>query len=369
MAGGQCPPYTSVMVVDVHCHVGLTARRVDPAIPRFSFERDGAAGSPGYDSYISPRFFAIPSWFFITRWLGLNRKLPRGDELDRQIEAINEMHFANCPSVDRLALLAFDECYDDAGRAQGMAPRGHYGSDLYVSNSSVRAMCERRPEKFIFAASIHPYRSGACEMLAEVAAAGAKLVKWLPIHQNINIEDRRTVDFLRQAARLGIPMLIHYGGELSLSRQHMEFESPLPLLGVLRGLRDEGSMPIVIVAHVATPSFIWQSAENCWTFIDAMLGEFGDAPLYADISALAAFGRTPWLRRLAPRRDLHRKLLFGTDFPIPVMVGSYWRQLSRAERAAIRNLPSWIEQDYQLKRQLGYEDCVFTQAAPLLKLV
>lgn len=357
------------MIVDVHCHVGLTARRVDPAIPRFSFERDGAAGSPGYDSYISPRFFAIPSWFFITRWLGLDRKLPRGDALDRQIETVNQRHFDNCPSVDRLALLAFDEVYDDAGRAQGMAPRGHYGSDLYVSNSFVRAMCAQRPDKFVFAGSIHPYRPGATEMLAEVAGGGAKLIKWLPIHQNINIEDARTVLFLREAARLGIAMLIHYGGELSLSRQHMEFESPLPLLRVLRQLRSENQMPTVIVAHVATPSFIWQSAANCWEFIHAMLGEFRETPLYADISALAAFGRTPWLRRLAPRREIHRKLLFGTDFPIPVMVGSYWRQLNRAQRSAIRRLPSWIEQDYQLKKQLGFEECVFTQAARLLKLL
>jgi uncharacterized protein len=356
------------MVVDVHCHVGLTARRVEPAIPRFSFELDGAAGSPGYDSYISPRFFAIPSWFFITKWMGLDRKLPRGDELDRQIEAVNERHFANCPSVDRLALLAFDEVYDDAGMPQGMAPRGHYGSDLYASNSFVRAMCVARPEKFVFAASIHPYRPGACEMLAEVAAGGAKLVKWLPIHQNIDIEDSRTIAFLRDAARLNVPLLIHYGGEMSLSRQHMEFESPLPLLGVLRRLRADGRMPTVIVAHVATPSFIWQRASNCWKFIDAMCNEFRDAPLYADISALAAFGRTPWLKRLAPRRDLHFKLIFGTDFPIPVMISYFWRQLSRSQRAAIRTLPSWIEQDYQLKKMMGFDECVFTEVARLLKL-
>ena len=49
------------MIVDVHCHVGFSARRVDAAIPRFSFEPAGAIGSPGYDSYLSPRLLRRPT--------------------------------------------------------------------------------------------------------------------------------------------------------------------------------------------------------------------------------------------------------------------------------------------------------------------
>jgi hypothetical protein len=138
------------------------------------------------------------------------------------------------------------------------------------------------------------------------------------------------------------------------------------LLGVLRALRAEGTMPTVIVAHVATPSFFWQRAAGCRTFVEAMLGEFADAPLYADISALAAFGRTHWLRTFARRRELHRKLVWGSDYPIPVLLRPFRRELDRATRARIAAMPSWIEQDLQLKRALGFEEAVFTRAADLL---
>lgn len=361
------------MVIDVHCHLGLSARKVGSAISRFSFEQNGALGSPGYDSYLSPRLLKRSSWFFVRRWLGIDPKLPRGDALDAQIEEVNERHWSQMPSVDKLVLLAFDEYHDDDGRVIGAAEPGQaFGSDLYTSNSLVRAMCDARPDRYLLGGSLHPYRKqdgrDACDLLEELAKTGAVLIKWLPIHQNIRAEDPRTVAFLRKAAQLNMTMLIHYGGEMSLSRQHMEFEHPGPILDVLRTLRAEGAMPKVIVAHVATPSFIWQSRRGYDALIDALLGEFKDDPLYADVSALAAFGRTAWLRRLADMPEVHRKLVWGSDYPIPVFLLPFWRRVDRAARRRIAGLSSWVEQDIQLKRALGYQECVFTQAASILGL-
>jgi predicted TIM-barrel fold metal-dependent hydrolase len=359
------------MIIDVHCHVGFSARRVDSTFPRFSFEPAGAVATPGYDSYLSRRMLRRPTWLLLRRLLGLDPKLGRGEELDGQIEAVNERHWAGAHSVDRLVLLAFDEYHDDAGLALGIAQPGKsFGSDLYVSNSLVRARCAARPDRFLFGGSIHPYRvlngRSACDMLEELAEAGVVLIKWLPIHQNIRAEDPRTVAFLRKAAELGVTMLIHYGGEMSLSRQHLEFESPAPLLGVLRDLRAKESMPTVIVAHAATPSFPWQSAAGHGRLADGLLGEFAEAPLYADISGLAALGRTSWLRRLAGRRELHRKLVWGSDYPIPVMLAPFWRRLDRRTRRRIAAQASWVEQSLRLSRALGYEERVFTQAAEIL---
>jgi len=361
------------MVIDVHCHVGFSARRVEAAVPRFSFEPHGARGSPGYDSYLSERLLGRPAWYFVRRWLGIDPRLPPGEALDEKIEAANERHWSQAPGADRLVLLAFDEYHDDAGRVHGAAAKGQcIGSDLFASNSLVRAICAARPSRYLFGGSIHPYRShdgrDACDFLEEVVRAGAVLIKWLPIHQNIRADDPRTVAFLRRAAELGVAMLVHYGGEMSLSRQHMEFAHPGPMLGVLRTLRSEGRMPTVIVAHVATPSFPWQDQGGHDILVDALLGEFKDAPLYADISALGAFGRTAWLRRLADGRELHSKLVWGSDFPIPVTLWPFYRRLDRHTRRRIRAMPSWIEQDLQLKRALGYDECVFNQAGTILKV-
>jgi len=299
--------------------------------------------------------------------LGIDPSLAPGPELDRQIAQVNERHWTSARSADRLVLLAFDACHTTDGRALGAAARGRdQGSDLYVSNSLVRSMCDRRPDRYLFGASIHPYRDGAVAMLDEVADAGAALVKWLPVHQNIDATDERVIAFMRRAAEREVPLLIHYGGEMSLTRQHADQEHPGPLLESLRRLRTEHAMPKVIVAHVATPSFPWQNEDGYRAFLLALEREFHDAPLYADISALAAFGRTKRLRELADRKDLHRKLVWGTDFPIPVLLTPFRFRLDRATRRRIAAEPSWIERDYQLKKALGFDEGVFHRGAELV---
>jgi len=361
------------MIVDVHCHVGLSACRVDPSIQRFSFEPAGASGLPGYDSYLSPRTLKQPAWWFVRRWLGIDAPARAGEELDRQIVAANERQWSSARSVDRLVLLAFDEYHDDAGGPIGPAEsRRRVGSDLYASNSLVRSMAAARPERYLFGGSIHPYRTregrSACDMLVELAAAGVDLIKWLPIHQNINAEDERTVTFLAKAAELGVPMLVHYGGEMSLARQHMEFEDPTPMIRTLRRLRREGHMPTVMVAHAATPSFFWQSRVGHRALVEALLGEFADAPLYAEISALTALGRTGWLKRLAKRKELHGKLVWGSDYPVPVMLRLLGGVIDRATRKAIAAEPSWIEQSLLACRAAGFNEEVFTSAAKIVRL-
>jgi predicted TIM-barrel fold metal-dependent hydrolase len=296
-----------------------------------------------------------------------------GRRLDEQIEAVNQQQWSAATSVDRLVLLAFDEYHDNQGRPVGRRRgwRGR-GSDLYTSNSLVRAMVAERPDRFLLGGSIHPYRvqggRGACGMLEELAAGGAVLIKWLPIHQNIRADDERTVVFLRKAAELGVAMLIHYGGEMSLARQHMEFESPVPLLRVLRGLRKEGRMPTVLVGHAATPSFGWQSDAGHRALVDALLGEFAEAPLYAEISALTALGRTGWLGRLARQRELQAKLVWGSDYPVPVMLRWLRKTIGAQAVERIAAERSWIEQSIRVYRAAGFDPGIFTRAAEVLRV-
>ncbi len=356
------------MIIDVHCHLGYSDLLRQPDIERFAFE-DDYRGADGRDSYFSTRMLRRPGWFFIKRQLGVDPRLPPGPALDEQIRTINEKHFAAATSVDRLCLLAFDAYHDDDGNAIGPVERkGQRGSDLYTSNSLVRSVCQANPEKLLFGASIHPYRADAVDALHAVADAGAALVKWLPVHQNIDARDARTVAFLEVAADLEIPILVHYGGEMSLTTQHSDQEHPGAILETLRDLKARRRMPRMIVAHAATPSMPWQNADGHRQLVDALTGEFAEAPLYADSSALAAFGRTTWLKRLRKAHDLQRKLVFGTDFPIPVMLPAFVRLIGIRRYREIARLPSWIERAYQLKRSLGFRDEVFTNAARVLRV-
>ena len=154
---------------------------------------------------------------------------------DAHIEARLLGQMLGATRVDRVVVLAFDQYHRNDGTCLGPARPGQkFGTDLYVSNTYVRELCRQHPDKLLFGASIHPYRPGATQMLEEAAGAGAVLVKWLPLAHNIHPEDPRTVAFLRKAGQIGMPMLIHYGGERALGSMHPEFEDPSGLLRTLR---------------------------------------------------------------------------------------------------------------------------------------
>ena len=124
-------------------------------------------------------------------------------------------------------------------------------------------------------------------------------------------------------------------------------------------------MPITIVAHVATPVTPLGERRSHRLLLDALLGEFADAPLFADISALTSWGKVGYLRGMARRQDLHAKLIFGTDFPVPLALPRLRFDLGRAYRT-IKAEPSWIQQAAMVCRQMALNEIVFERAAELL---
>lgn len=354
------------MIIDVHCHYALSARLASPEIERFSFEPAFDPRRTAYDSYLAPRSLNRLSFRMYRRLAGIDARIPPGPELDAALESWFEEHLLASGPIDRFVLLAFDEYHTAAGeRPLPPTTRSERGGDMYTSNSMIRALCRARPDRFMFGASVHPYRENAVECVREVAAAGAVLLKWLPLHQNIDIADERTLAVLRACAAVGLPVLVHYNEEFTLATQHPEHMGLSALLEVLRLLRAECCMPTTIVAHVASPVTPLGIEQPFYDLCRAMLFEFADAPLYADISALTTFGKIKYLRLLANRQDLHSKLLFGTDYPVPVSVFRLRGDLGRAYKV-IRACRSWPQQVAQICRTLGFNEIVFRRAESLL---
>lgn len=383
------------MIIDVHCHYTLT-RHVARDAERFSFEplndrqqgalaatdaatRGGMGASPvpnadhtptnfepptSFDSCVSPRALNRLAWRVMRHVMGLTQ--PPGDELDARLAAAYSQHLQAPGPIDRYVLLAFDAYHDDRGRRPPLPARGdEFGSDIYTSNTLIRHLCRKHPSRFLFGASIHPYRENALACLDEVFASGACLVKWLPLHQNIDVRDERTQAFMRRCAALSLPLLVHYSEEFTLTTQHPELQPIEPLLDILRRLRREGCMPPVIVAHVATPALPFGETASHEALLDALTGEFDDAPLYADISALAVWSKHRFMRRLAAMQHLHHKLLFGTDFPVPPWIAPLRRDLGRCYEAARRER-SWAQRTALALRAMGFNEIVFHQAPRIL---
>lgn len=352
------------MIVDVHCHYALSWRRAQ-VIERFSFETPHADPEHPYhyDSCLSLRAMRRAG-FRLMRWV---EDLPdRGSALDDRLETDFARHLFAPGPIERYVLLAFDAVYNDDGRPLPLAQaRDRFGTDLYTSNSLIRAVCQQHPDRFLFGASIHPYRPDAERAIEQVFAAGACLLKWIPQYHNIDVEDRRTQAVLRKCHELGLPLLVHYSEEFTLPSQRREFVPIGPLLGVLRTLRREGCMPCTIVPHVATNVLPWGDRRSHRLLLEALTGEFADAPLYADVSALTSWAKTGHLLRLAGRPELHHKFLFGSDFPVPIGLPRLRAALGRRYRD-VAAISSWPQQAATILRLLGYQEIVFHRAAELL---
>jgi len=355
------------MIVDIHCHYTFSRLRAT-VTDRFSFEptpdsRPEPDRPTDYDSCVSDRALGRPAWR-TARWLA---GLPRaGNDLDRRLASEYESHFSLSGPVERYVLLAFDAVHDDQGDRPSLpGPGDKFGSDIYTSNSLVRDICRRHPERFLFGASIHPYRPNAVACVEEAFAAGACLLKWIPLHHNIDVADKRTVAVLRKCAQLGLPLLVHCGEEYTLTTHRPDQRSVEPLLATLRMLHREGSMPPTIIAHVATPVTPLGSRASYRALVDALTGDMADAPLYADISALATWGKAGFLRQLLRRPELHAKLLFGSDFPVPPGLFRLRRHLASDYRA-VSEIESWPQRIATACRVLGFNDIVMHRAAELL---
>lgn len=259
----------------------------------------------------------------------------------------------------KLMLLAFDYTYSQRGER---LPRL---SALHTANEYAAAVAQKYSQDFEWIASIHPYRRDAQEALRWVKRHGARAIKWLPASMGIDPAAPQCKPFYRTLAALRLPLLSHAGEERAVhGAGSQELGNPL----FLRHALDEGAT--VIVAHCAS---MGQSRDLDVRANAAPISNFQlfkrlmAEPRYADrlvgdISAVTQVNRAPVaLATLLERQDWHRRLLNGSDYPLPgVMPLFSLRQMERLKLLApnSREILTQIRQhnallfDFVLKRSL-----------------
>ena len=108
--------------------------------------------------------------------------------VDRLLNQCDEM-----PPGFHALLFAFDWARDDAGRPD------RERSTFHVPDDYCAMLAQRHPQRFAWAASIHPYDPAALDRLDAAAARGARAVKWLPSAQGIDPASPRCDALLRAA--------------------------------------------------------------------------------------------------------------------------------------------------------------------------
>ncbi len=252
------------------------------------------------------------------------------------------------PELDAAVVLAFDGVYTDDGTLD--LPRSH----LYVTNDYVIELCRRHP-KMLFGASVHPFRKDAVAEVERCVAAGAVLLKWLPIVQGFSPADDRCVPVYEALAHHGLPLLSHTGGERSLIRVNDAWADPRLLEPALRrGVT-------VIAAHCGTRSVF---TERDWVGeFAAMLREHPN--LYGDTAALCLPPRSHAFRRNMDDELMRSRVVHGSDWPIPPVppLGVGVRNM-----AGLLGERNWLRRDVLAKRALGFDDAYWHRAATVLRL-
>lgn len=311
---------------------------LQPSAPRrFTDCHVHLAGLPEGENgcYVSPRLLRSPLFRLITWQHGLPLSdPPRANRkyLDDLLRDLNESRYVN-----RLVLLAMDGVYG----ADGKLDKDR--TDFLVSNDYVLDVAGRYPEQFWPGVSINPQRADAIEEAERCARAGAKLVKVLPNAQQFDPADTRYVPFYRALVRLRLPLLSHVGYEFSLIGQDQSSGDP----NKLRVPLEEGVT--VIAAHGCSYGLAFYE-KFYRTFLE-LAQRYPN--FFADISALTLPNRMAMLLRLRRHQELSERLLFGTDYPLPVFSWACWGRMGLGRLWEIARTTNPFDRQYLICQRLG----------------
>ena len=267
------------------------------------------------------------------------------------------LNLARAMRGGRLLLLAFDYRHDEDGN-----PDLEH-SEFYTPNEYVYDLALRVPSKFAPAISVHPHRKDAVEALHEWADRGVRFVKWLPNAMGIDASNARHDDYYRAMVERKLVLLTHVGEEQAVdAAEDQKLGNPL----LFRRPLDRGVT--VVMAHAASlgsnedldrPG---EDASNFDLFLRLMDEPRYEGLLYGEISALTQVNRLPNpLVELLGRRDLHHRLINGSDYPLPAInIVIQTRALVRhglltaAEREALNEIYDYnpLLFDYAVKRTI-----------------
>jgi predicted TIM-barrel fold metal-dependent hydrolase len=313
------------MIVDCHVHI--------------------SAATPGHGS-MSDRLQKSLAFRFMRWRLGAKGY---DESTERHLERKLVETIDGAGILDAAVVLAFDAVYDKDGR------RDDANTHFHVTNDYVIELAKRHP-RVLFGASVHPYRADAVAELERCVAAGAVLMKWLPITQNMNPADERCVPFYEALAHHKLPLLSHTGGERSLPTLDASVADPRLLEPALRrGVT-------VIAAHCGTRSAPGER-DFCPEFM-AMCHRHEH--FYGDTSALSLPTRSYAYERVLGDRTVREKLVHGSDWPIPALppvISLSWR-----DSLGVMGEGSWMRRDVLIKQRLGFDKAYWHRAARVLRL-
>ena len=277
--------------IDIHTHLLNPDVRFDRLFDRFTL-----------------RFFA--------RRLGADpaklAALPYETYVTSMAHAIRESRY-----VEKACLFGVDARLDERGREVDR------DRTVCATSEDVLSVAARFPGEFIPFLSVNPRRANALALLDQLVEMGCCGAKFLQNYWGVDLNDKRLLPYYEKLRERRIPLIIHIGSEYTI-RSYRRFEQitmlDLPLAAGVTVIA--AHMGLGHIEHRLLP---WRNLSRKPGFFDGdyfrllrMLRSHDN--LYADISAILMPLRARALRHLSEQTDIHHKILFGSDYPVPFTI-------------------------------------------------
>lgn len=262
------------------------------------------------------RMFDRVSLAFFGRRMGVEaralRKDPFGVYRDTFARLIGESHH-----VAQACLFGVDARCDAQGREV------HRDRTVCSDNETVWETAQAYPDRFIPFFSINPLRPDALERIDEYAERGFKGAKFLQNYWGTDLNQERFLPYYESLVAHRLPLIVHIGMEYAVESVSACESIRMVDLPLAAGVT-------VIAAHIGmgapsggrfSPSAFSRNPRHFGPDYFGLLERLERQPnLYADLSATLVPFKARALRHLSQQRQVHHKLLFGTDYPVPFTI-------------------------------------------------
>ena len=257
-----------------------------------------------------------------------------------------------------------DSQVDEQGREK------HRDKTICSHTPDVLEVCKKHPDSFIPFLSVNPLRPEALDLIDLYYEAGCRGAKFLQNYWNVDTNQEKFVPYYEKLKKYNLPLVIHIGPEFTCP-SFRKCESPQMLrLPLEVGVK-------VVAAHVGLGRFdhkilFWRNFSSREEFLNqeyfevlAMVKKYPN--LYTDISAILALNKIRSLPHLAKQTDIHDRLLFATDYPVPFVVHSFLVHFSKARAEEIQAIKNPFDRYYEtIEAYFGKTSPIFSNWKRLL---
>ena len=262
---------------------------------------------------------------FFARRLGIEPARLRANPYEAYVQAMAGALRASS-RVERACLFPVDARFDSRGR------QVHRDPTVCAFTEDVLAVAARHPDLFIPFLSVNPQRPGALELLEQYAERGCRGAKFLQNYWLLDLNQDRFIPYYEKLQELGLPLVIHLGAEFAIDSSSRYEGNDMLRLPMECGVT-------VIAAHMSLGRLEhrllpWRNLSRDPRFFDRdyfqLLEMLEEHPsLYADTASMLVPLRARALPHLARQSQVHHKILFGSDYPVPFTVGFNTHDLPR----------------------------------------